>query len=276
MKKTLLLCFILTKSAAAAELSCSSFYATNLIGLDHNESSIKIGDIPKQLPNNALYSTNHLKFQIYFLDQSQIGALAGNHILFKSVTNTLGNTKTWITYGGEISNSTPLYNEYEFTCTSCVPSVSNHSVHISGSSTELTAPLINEVPTPHDSIGSATNFVLTSNYDGTVINGSSKFGMEATMKATDNIFIPDEILLGTLNTGNNSSDIPLEYRLNTNNVPIYFKEISASPNSKMSVEGKSLQEHMPYNPPIRVGLSLLETAQPGTYTSIINATWTCP
>ncbi|MBA7843249.1 hypothetical protein HV213_23775 [Klebsiella sp. RHBSTW-00484] len=103
----------------------------------------------------------------------------------------------------------------------------------------------------------------------------SHFSIITTPKTTDSITIPTTIDLGTLQVGVNVVDTPVVTEINTNSLGLKFTSTTTA-GASFSVNGKIAQAGTVYKPPFKLGMNLEPTARPGTYTSKVTATWTCP
>ncbi|MFA1017594.1 hypothetical protein AB8780_08025 [Enterobacter sp. SAT-E-asb] len=111
--------------------------------------------------------------------------------------------------------------------------------------------------------------------DGNIDIIDVEIGIESDSKTTDSISFPEQIDVGMLSFGQNTSDDSIQYSVNTNEIPVNFTT-NNSQGSSFTVNGMIAQNGQTYAPPFHLGIYLHPDAAPGTHTSIVNATWTCP
>lgn len=99
--------------------------------------------------------------------------------------------------------------------------------------------------------------------------------LDSIEKNTDVINIPTTIELGSLLSGNNMSDITIDYELNTNSIGLQFRHEGTTYGSRLTVNNAQTLPTEIYFPPFNFGLYLYSDV-PGVYSALINATWTCP
>ncbi|MGM8844764.1 hypothetical protein [Enterobacter roggenkampii] len=93
---------------------------------------------------------------------------------------------------------------------------------------------------------------------------------------TDSIDIPDNIDLGTLSVGYNTSPNPVDYKVNTNSIGLYFTQTPISGTGhRIAINDMMTTASQRYLPPFRFGLYLTQD-NPGIYSTSVNARWTCP
>lgn len=133
-------------------------------------------------------------------------------------------------------------------------------------------PKLPEITTPNEIID-ATVFQVIDIENGPTHYISGQLQLISEERITDSVKFPDTVDLGKLQIGQNNYEQQIEYTNNTNNVPIKFNFTNTT-NSEFMVD-----ERIPFRsqtPPFLIGLNIKEGAQPGTYSSIVNPTWTCP
>lgn len=261
MKKILLTMFLWCNHITAGTLSCDVYYADSVAGITSRANDAVISYV--EISNSDTSSFEH-SFEIIIPD-FMVEILDGYPLKWSLYLN--GNivrtiNATHITMG---TNS--------YTHTLYVPSGEANRVEVQISNrvqlnTFITPEKNTLAQVTHKYKDLETGQIYTSN--------NSRLRLASELSTSDSITFQDRIELGTLSKGKNISETPINYQLNTHNIPIYFRQTSVTPNSTMNVNGSTMSESIPYNAPIRVGLSLLESAQPGIYTSTVDATWTCP
>jgi hypothetical protein len=120
----------------------------------------------------------------------------------------------------------------------------------------------------------------SGSFEFTKVDGNTEIidveiGIESDSTITDSISFPDQIDIGTLSFGQNTSDDPIQYSVNTNEIPINLTT-NNSQGSSLIVNGMIAQNGEAYALPLNLGIYLHPDAKPGTHTSTVNATWTCP
>lgn len=100
--------------------------------------------------------------------------------------------------------------------------------------------------------------------------------IKSSPEKTDAIIFPDLINLGSLNSeGYTFSNEVIQYETSTNDIPVKFFTTN-TPLSAFTVNGQIVSSTDNHTPPFRFGMYLYPNAQPGVYTSTVNASWTCP
>lgn len=131
----------------------------------------------------------------------------------------------------------------------------------------------NRVPTPTSTTDIKISHTLTGGiYDHTQ---NETLILHSVEENTDVVLIPSVIDLGSLSVGNNIFDIPVEYQTNTNSIGMEFTS-NTTDGASFTVNGEIAQSGTLYKPPFSLGMYVYSIAKPGTYTSNVTATWTCP
>ena len=99
--------------------------------------------------------------------------------------------------------------------------------------------------------------------------------LHSVQEDTDAISIPDAVDLGLLNHGHNQFDDLMQYSKNTNSIGMKFTS-NTTKDASFTVNNEVAQSGTVYKPPFNLGMFVESGAKPGTYTSNVNATWTCP
>ena len=126
--------------------------------------------------------------------------------------------------------------------------------------------VVDSTPAIISAITSESNVLTTTNTEF-IRNGTY---------TTDSIDIPDNIDLGTLSVGYNTSPNPVDYQVNTNSIGLYFTQTPISGTGhRIAINDMMTTASQRYRPPFRFGLYLTQD-NPGIYSTSVNARWTCP
>ena len=276
MKYISLLFFLILTNADAAELKCSNFYSESVSGVSTLDGAIVLSASPPAF-TQALQTKMTTKFELISLKPAMIQALSGNHIIYRTDYPMFGKPVIdQVQHGGQITQSTPQNIQYTWYLDNSNDYRTTHYVLLSGSPTEASPPVINEVITG-ESILSAHGVSVVSYSNGREQFVEANLNLSSALKTTDSINFPSIINIENLRVGTNNSETSIDYSINTNSIPIFFAN-STTPNSAQLMLNNStpVLSIKGYTPPFRFGMQVLPNAQPGTYTSTVNATWTCP
>jgi hypothetical protein len=268
----------------AAELSCASFHSDSIQGLSVNAGAGKNGTVigfsngitaPKEL---TVATQLKVVLPIAWMKE----ALHGNFLYLERQNRIDGTTA--------LSSPLEINRERDTTYTitlncftsrgdDCNAFNNNWYGYLSGTNNgQITPPKINSAPSQSGDLSAAVH-IATFNGTSTlpIHNGDNKLTIISKEKITDKITMPEQINLGKLNIGSNNSDTIIDYSINSNSIPIFFKNSTTPGSAQLMINGSSpvLSTHS-YIPPFRFGMYLLSNSQPGAYTTTVNATWTCP
>ncbi|MBJ9571963.1 hypothetical protein OGV52_20810 [Citrobacter sp. Cb041] len=276
MKYIFLLFFLILNNADAAELKCSNFYSESVSGVSTLDGAIVLSVSPPAF-TQALQTTMTTKFELNSLKPAMIQALSGNHIIYRTDYPMFGKPVIdQVQHGGQITQSTPQNIQYTWYLDNSNDYRTTHYVLLSGSPTEASPPVINEVITG-ESVLSAHGFSVVSYSNGRQQFVEANLNLSSALKTTDSINIPSIIDIENLSVGTNNSKTSIDYSLNTNSIPIFFTNSTTPSGAQLMLNNSSpVLSIKGYTPPFRFGMHVLPNAQPGIYTSTVNATWTCP
>ncbi|HII4349949.1 TPA: hypothetical protein ACY4O8_000847 [Enterobacter cloacae] len=268
---------------SSAELSCASFHSDSVQGLSVNAGAGKNGTVigfsngitaPKELT-----VATQLKVVLLFPWMNE--SLHGNFLYLERQNRIDGTTA--LSSPLEINRERDAYtitlNCYTSRGDDCNAFNNNWYGYLSGTNNgQITPPIINSVPSQSGDLSAAVH-IATFNGTSTlpIHNGDDKLTIISKEKITDKITMPEKINLGKLNIGSNNSDTVIDYSINSNSIPIFFKNSTTPSSAQLMINGSSpVLSTRSYIPPFRFGMYLLSNSQPGAYTTTVNATWTCP
>ena len=260
---------LLSLNTVAAELNCALNIANQVQGVRTTPSGLLIISDDWQ-PD---YSNYHTRFGTNLDIPSAVrDALVGNVLSISQVDYKTGTISQLLSEA--IKNDTTRI-QLSVDTPPLAAGRGKYVITLSGPFAEG-PPAVRQVPI-HSGL-TATN-IHAATYgiraDGARDEINSNLSIISTWKDTDAISFPDKINLGPLIAGKNNNENLVDYRLNSNNIGITFS-VNTTEGASFTVNDKLSESGVLYTPPLRLGMFVSPNAPPGTYTSTVNARWTCP
>ncbi|HGN8724087.1 TPA: hypothetical protein ACK1ZH_003616 [Enterobacter bugandensis] len=264
---------ITTSEASAISLTCSAYRAALAIGTyDKNRSLLSEVSTPAALSAENVSTIN---FTINFAAPKDVNALAGKMIrICQTITN--------ITRCSNIKTITPDVNPISGTSSVSIGTSSViwhlYIVEPNASMSPPTGDISVQPIVVSSNISYASVSMRLLNSKGGLVAesaSSDRLMLQAKSEYTDSIDFPLITDLGTLSPGNNMSTTPIVSDLDTNSIGVKFSATTTE-GASFTINGDTIHPDTLYKPPFNLGMYVSPTAQPGTYTSTVNATWTCP
>lgn len=279
IKKMLILICIMTQHVNAATLKCENYKAYRI-------SSAYVSSGIDALSNMELtgivIGTPKIKnfhVTITYSDTSVGKALAGNFIHI--YPHLAGVQSAPIITGEKLTGLSG--QTISIPCTSSVSNgcaMKNHNWApiVSANASSVSSASINSnitVPAYRNAI--STTFKITSNNiqvsDQTVNTSADLLGKSIE---EDSLTIPDSIDLGSLTAGENkNAGAMIDYTNNKNNLNIRLSP-SYEASALLTVNAEQVHSAAVFKPPFTLGLYVMPSAQPGTKSVNVIASWTCP
>ncbi|MDE4079281.1 MULTISPECIES: hypothetical protein [Enterobacter cloacae complex] len=280
MKKFFLLIYIVTQYANAATLQCENYKASRMNSPFVSSSVNALTNVEVKTIAVGTPKVKNFHITITYPDANVGLALAGNYVHIypniddkQSAPLIIGERLTGLT-GQTIS----------IPCTSpdsngCAILKHNWAPIVSASPSSATlASIDRNVTVPERLNRMSTELTITSNnvqVPSTTVTGNQSvlFG-ELTVE--DSLTIPDKIDIGSLTAGENkNAGIFIDYTTNTNNLDVRLSP-SYDISAPLTVNEKQVYGPTSFKPPFSIGLYVMTSAQPGTKSANVIASWTCP
>lgn len=264
---------VATTDASAVYLTCSAHKAAFAIGTyDQNRSLLSEITTPPAIPAENVSTIN---YSINFAVPSDVNALAGKLV-------RLCRTSANVTRCNNLKTIQADVNPISGTTSADIGTTGNiWRLYIVEPGSSMSAPTGNIPVQPVVVSGNITyasvSMRLMNPSGGLVAESASsdRLMLQAPSEYTDSIDFPPLTDLGTLSPGNNMSTTPIVSNLDTNSIGVKFSATTTE-GASFTINGDTIHPDTLYKPPFNVGMYVSQTAQPGTYTSTVNATWTCP